>query len=314
MIKRKAKKYKSYKILITWRLLIQDIGSYKNILKKNNIYFDILNTKQYTEEEKLLKIIHKYDGIICGDDEITKKVINKAKYLKVISKWGTGIDSIDREYLKLKNITLINSPGAFTKSVAQHALALMFCLNRNIVANHNDIKDGLWTKRICSNLEEKKIGIIGYGKIGREIHKNLKPFNSKFLINDVKKIKGKVNLSFLLKNSDIIFVSCDLNKKSKNLIDYKKMILMKKTSKIINISRGAIINNQDLAKCLKKKIISGAGLDVFDKEPIDKKSKFLELDNCILTSHNAFNSENSIKKINKKSVGNIINFFKNFKK
>ena len=91
-------KKKIFKILITWRFLVKDIKKYSSLFKKNSIKFDLYKTSQYVTEKELLKIIHNYDGIICGDDEISKKVIDKAKKLKVISKWGTGIDSIDKEY------------------------------------------------------------------------------------------------------------------------------------------------------------------------------------------------------------------------
>jgi D-3-phosphoglycerate dehydrogenase len=151
---------KKYKVLITWRLLVENISVYKSIFKKNKINYDLYRSTQHVLEADLLKIIHKYDGIICGDDEITKKVIDKAKKLQVISKWGTGIDSIDKNYAKEKNISIYNTPGAFTTSVAQHGVALMFAILRNIVFNHIDILEKNWSKRTCYTVESKKIGII----------------------------------------------------------------------------------------------------------------------------------------------------------
>ena len=114
-----------------------------------------------------------------------------------------------------------------------------------------------------------------------------------------------------MKKSDIVFIACDLNPTSRNLIKYKDLLLMKKNSVLINISRGAIVNNKDLIKALKKRIIFGAGLDVFDNEPLDPKSEFFNCGNCILTSHNAFNSEKSINSINDRCVDNVIRFLKN---
>ena len=139
---------------------------------KKNINIHTIYGEQYLSEKILINKITKYDGIICGDDEITRKVLDKAKKLKVISKWGTGLDSIDLNYAKKKRIKVFNSPGAFTDNVSDHALALMFSLNRNIILNHNDILKGKWSKRICDNLTDKTIGIIGYGKIGQMIKKN----------------------------------------------------------------------------------------------------------------------------------------------
>lgn len=302
---------KRYNILITWRLLIENISDYKSIFKKNKINYHLYRSSQHMLEADLLKIIHKYDGIICGDDEITKKVIDKAKKLQVISKWGTGIDSIDKNYAKEKNISIYNTPGAFTTSVAQHGVALMFAILRNIVFNHIDILEKNWSKRSCYTVESKKIGIIGFGKIGREIYRILSIFKPKIYINDIKKIeKTNTPLNILLKKSDIIFLCCDLNKSSKYLIKYNEIKKMKKEAILINIARGALINNKDLYKALHKKIISSAGLDVFENEPLEKSSKFLKLKNCIMTSHNAFNSKELIKDINTKSVNNLINFFR----
>jgi len=276
--------------------------------KEKNISIDILKSPQHTKEEKLINIIHKYDGIICGDDEITKKVIDKGKKLKVISKWGTGIDSIDVQYLKKKKIKLFNTPGAFTEAVAQHAIGLMLSITRNITLNHHDLLKNNWSKRICTSIVNQNIGIIGYGKIGKEIHRLLRAFRPNFYFNDKKKINYKnTKLSNLLKISDIVFICCDLNTTSRHLIKLKELRLMKKSSIIINISRGSIIKNSDLIKALENHVISFAALDVYENEPIAKNSKFLKLKNCILTSHNAFNTSTHIEDINERSINNLIN-------
>ena len=298
---------KKFRILITWRLLIDNISLYQSSFKKNNIVFETLYGTQFISEKILKNKIPKFDGLICGDDEVTKKVLDKAKNLKVISKWGTGLDSIDLEYARKKNIKVFNSPGAFTDNVTDHALAMMFALNRNIINNHNDLLKGLWTKRLCTNLTGKKIGIIGYGKIGQMIKKKLSGFSVKFLVNDLKKIKIKNHSkNEIYRKSDILFLSVDLNKKSKNMISFEEFKKMKKNLIIINICRGQVINPQALYFVLKNKLISGAGLDVHYKEPIKKSDKFLKLDNCILTSHNAFNSKETIFRINELTIKNLI--------
>lgn len=302
------------KILITWRFLIRDIKKYSEKFKKYNIKYDFFKTDQYVKERELSKIIHKYDGIICGDDEITSTVIDKAKKLRVISKWGTGIDSINKNYAKKKNIKVFNTPGAFTNAVAEHAIGLMLSITRNITFNHLDILRNDWSKRICHTIEGKNIGIIGYGKIGKKIHKLLNVFKPNIIINDIKKIsKKRTTLNNLLKISDIIFIACDLNETSKHLIKMKELKIMKKQAILINISRGPIIDNTALVKALNRKLISCAGLDVYETEPIEKNSELLKLDNCIFTSHNAFNSKETIDRINLLSVDNLINHLKLFK-
>lgn len=304
---------KKNRILITWRLLIDKIEEFNELFKSNRIVYDVIRLEQQAKKKDLIKIIHNYDGVICGDDEIDKQILDKAKKLKVISKWGTGLDSIDLNYCKKLGIKVYNSPGAFTNNVAQHALGLMFALSRNVVLNNKDIKkDKNWSKRTCIDLENSNFGIIGYGKIGKKIASYLKPISKNFLICDIKYKNYKSSLNKLILKSDVIFLCCDLNKTSKNLINLKRIKMMKKNSLLINISRGPIINNDDLIIALEKKMISGAGIDVFNKEPVPNNSKLIKFNNCIVTSHNAFNSREVIDRINKISVNNLINFFKNF--
>ena len=218
----------TYDILITWRLLKDDLSKYRSLFKKKNINIHTIYGEQYLSEKILINKITKYDGIICGDDEITRKVLDKAKKLKVISKWGTGLDSIDLNYAK-KRIKVFNSPGAFTDNVSDHALALMFSLNRNIILNHNDILKGKWSKRICDNLTDKTIGIIGYGKIGQMIKKKLSSFKVNFLINDLKKLRiKKTTKNKIYKQSDILFLCVSLNDSSRNMLVKKHFKIMKK--------------------------------------------------------------------------------------
>ena len=197
----------------------------QKLIKKKDIDFDIIKTSQHVHEKDLLKIINKYDALLCGDDEITKKVLDKAVNLRVISKWGTGIDSIDTNYAKKKAIKEFNTPGAFTNGVSTMALTMILSFFRKIIENHNDIKKNKWKKYSGETLDKKKIGIIGVGNIGKKIFEMLRGFNTINYGNDLKKIdKNFLNLfnvkmktkNFLYQNCDIIIIATDLNKFSKN--------------------------------------------------------------------------------------------------
>ena len=299
------------KVLVTWRLMIDFLKLNKKKYFSSEINFNFLFKKQGLKENELLKIIENYDAIICGDDQFTKKVIDKAKNLKVISKWGTGLDSINVSYAKKKGIKVFNTPNAFTKGVAQLALSFILNFSRNTIKTHLEIKRGAWPKYSGFLIKDKIIGIIGFGNIGREISRLVTKLEMKVIFYDIKKIKKiknkkirKVSLDELFKKSDIVISCCDLNKSSFNLINLKKMKLMKKNSGIINISRGGIVNENDLVKCLKKNI-SFAGLDVFHNEPIIKKNKLFKMDNCILSSHNAFNTVEEVLKVNINTLSNL---------
>ena len=300
------------KVLVSWRLMIDYIK--KNNIKKKypNIKFTLFNAKQSLNEKNLLSIIKPYDGLICGDDEINKKVINYATNLKVISKWGTGIDSIDKDHCKKKNIKLFNTPNAFTNSVVQLAMSFIFAASRDIINTDNLIRKGFWPKTSGFLLKDKTLGIIGFGKIGKLLGKLSNQIGMKVVYADIKNINFKekkfkqLTKVSVLKKSDFIVICCDLNNSSKNLIGSKEFKIMKKTAVFVNIARGPIVNEKALITALKKKMISFAGLDVFLKEPINKNSYLAKIKNCILSSHNAFNCKEEVDFVNKNTLNNLI--------
>ena len=303
---------KKINVLVTWRLMIKFLKENKIKYFSQKIKFHFLIKKQGLTESELVKIIEKYDAIICGDDEFTKKVIDKAKNLKVISKWGTGLDSINVDYAKKSGIKVFNTPNAFTKGVAQLALSFILNFSRHTLETHEDIKRGNWSKISGFLIKDKVVGIIGFGNIGREISRLVLALGMKVIFNDIKKIKNvnnrniqKVSLQQLFKKSDIVISCCDLNKTSLNLINNNMMKKMKLNSGIINISRGSIVNENDLIKNLQMKKIRFAALDVFEKEPINKNSKLLKFDNCILSAHNAFNTVEEVNNVNINTLKNL---------
>ena len=195
--------------------MVSFLNKNKN-LKKKNILYDYITTKQSLDEKKLLKVIGKYDGVICGDDEFNKNVLQKAKQLKVISKWGTGIDSIDKKYANKKNIKVFNTPGAFTNSVADIAIAFILNISRKIYLTDKEIRKNHWPKYTGDTLNQKTLGIIGYGKIGKRLAKIATFFQMRIIFFDIRKIKSnkkikKVNIKMLFKKSDYVVICCDLN-------------------------------------------------------------------------------------------------------
>ena len=307
------------KILISWHYLMPLSQKYKNFFKKENIDYDTISVNPSLKENQLLKIIHKYDGIICGDDEITKKVIDKAKKLKVISKWGTGLDSIDVNYAKKKSILICNSPKAFVESVTVYAFGLLINLSRGLFKIHSLVMNNKWEKYSGVELLNKNLGIIGFGNIGENIAKVGTAFGMNILINDSnKKLKSKVlryGYSFIskvkiLNKSDFLILATDLNKSSFHLLNFKDFEIIKKNLILINISRGPIINEKALIKYIKNKKIGGIGLDVFENEPLKRNHIFKKFNNAIFGSHNAFNTKEAVNRTNDDCVLNLIKALK----
>ena len=303
-----------FNLLITAIPFIPIIKNYKNELKKRGIAFEVLKSDQQVKENQFLKIVHKFDAILSGDDEITKKVIDKAKKLKVISKWGTGIDSIDFNYARKKNVKVFNTPGAFTNGVSTMAISMILAFYRKILINHYEIKKFIWSKYPGETLLNKKIGIIGVGNIGIKIIEMLKGFGTRVYANDIKKINPKLlkklkfeskTKKFIFNKCDVIIIAADLNKSSHKIINNKTINDFKERPLIVNIGRGKSIDSKSLIKALRQKKIRGACLDVYDVEPLAKNSLLRKFNNCILTSHNAFNTKDEVEFVNRNTLNNI---------
>jgi len=278
--------------------------------------FDVIIPKveERFEEDEMIKILGEgVTGLICGDDRITKRVIDSTSRLKLIVKWGTGIDSIDKEYAESKGIKVLNTPNAFTIPVSETAMGLMLTIIRKIDENNRLMHQGKWFKPKSFTLNELTIGIIGYGNIGSEIARKLSVFSDNLVWHDIKSddelkklnrsFYGKrVDLDTLLTVSDVITLHCDLNLTSHHLVNASLLSKMKDGVIIINTARGPIIKEDDLIESLHNRKVGFVGLDVYEKEPLPVDSDLRKMDNCILLSHNTNSSHVFWKKVHLNSI------------
>lgn len=249
---------------------MEELENYGELLKKG-------------EEEKADVII------VRSRTYVDKNYIDKTKNLKLIIRAGVGLDNIDVEYCKQKGIRVENTPEASAIAVAELVFAHILSIARNTVFCTNTMKECKWCKKDLMGFElhGKTLGIIGLGRIGGEVAKRAEAFGMNIIACDpfVKTSNYKlVELSELLKQSDIITFHVPLTERTKNMIDKNEFELMKKGVVIINTSRGGIINEDELIKNLKNGKVSFAGLDVYEEEP-PKDSPLLKLDNVVLTPH-----------------------------
>jgi D-3-phosphoglycerate dehydrogenase len=266
------------------------------------------------EEDEMIKILSEgIEGIICGDDRITKKVIDSAPGLKLIVKWGTGIDSIDKAYAESKGIKVLNTPNAFTIPVSESTIGLMLAILRRIEENNRLMHNGQWFKPKGYTLNELTIGIIGYGNIGSEVARKLSVFCDNVIWHDIKsdeellklnrKFYGKrVDLKTLLALSDVITVHCDLNITSHHLVNGSLISQMKDGVILINTARGPIVKEDDLTDSIVNRKVSYIGLDVYEKEPLPSGSVLRKMDNCILLSHNTNSGHIAWKNVHLNSI------------
>lgn len=297
-----------YKVLVTAPYLQPIIENYRDIFNSHQIETIVPPLEERLSEEELLKYVKDIDGIIAGNDEITEKVLLAAPKLKVVSKWGTGIDGIDKEAAARLGIAVRNTTNVFTDTVADTVLSFILCFTRGTIDLNEKMHQGVWEKRVGFALHECVLGVVGVGNIGKAVIKRAQVFGMKVFATDIKEIPGfrLVPLEQLLKDSDFVSLNCDLNPTSRYLINEKTLSLMKPTAYLINTSRGPVVDGKALIKALEQKKIAGAGLDVFEEEPLPGNSPLKKMPNVILSPHNANAGKVAWEKVHESTINNLI--------
>jgi D-3-phosphoglycerate dehydrogenase len=321
-------------ILVTCPPMIKQINNYVDLFKKHNLNVVCPKFKQTLSENELINIVPNYDGWIIGDDEVTFKILNIGKKgkLRALVKWGVGVDNIDFDACKKLELPITNIPNAFGEEVSDVAIGYLLCLTRQLHNIDNATKNGNWVKPCGESLSNKKCCLVGFGDIGRCVARKLLAFNLNVYVSDPgftqnkesHKIDCKYNLNISLnsnlekvfiksldecvKNCDYIIITCSLNKSTYGLINKKLMLLANKGVKIINVSRGPVINENDLIELLKSGHIDSVGLDVFCEEPVNKNSELLGFKKCIFGSHNGSNTIEAVNNTSIKAIDYMVGF------
>ena len=293
-----------------------------DFLEKNPEYEYELITD--VSEENLIKKLPEFDGCTLRVSKLNENILKHCPNLKVISRHGVGFDNVDLAYIKKKNISLLITATANAVAVAEHVIYMMLSISKSIDKYDNEVRSGNFKKN-ASNIEtlelfSKEMLIVGFGRIGKSLIKRCLGFDMKVNVFDpfvsaevIKNFGGNKieNLEKGLEKCDYLSLHIPLTDKTKNMINYEKIKLMKKNAIIINTSRGGIINEIDLDKALKNNIIFGAGLDVFEKEPIDKKNPLIDNKKVLLSPHSATFTNECKSRMAIETTKNIIDFFEN---
>ena len=273
-------------------------------IKNSKFFFDY---KPEITPEELLKTISNYEALVVRSrTKVTKEVIDLGHNLKIIGRVGSGLDNIDLVETQKRKIKVINSPESNSEAVTELAIGLILSLLRKLSLAYPSMKDGLWIKKNLKGeeIEGKKIGVIGYGHIGKRVTKILTAFGAK--VEYYSRSKKTNSLKYIFKHCDIITVHLPLNNNTKNLINNDLLSLMKPTSFFINTSRGGVVEEKSLFKIIQEKKIAGVALDVFWQEPLPPVSPWRKLPNVILTPHIAASTGEALEKGTKTVIDEII--------
>lgn len=304
------------KIVITGRNFDEKA---KQVLKGNEIVdYSYLNLGPGADPNQMIECIQDAQAVICGPEPINAKIMDACSHLQVISRRGIGYDNIDVSACQKRNIAVLRTTGLVEAAVAEHTLAFLLYFARNINPENKEMHQGLWHRQRSMGAKNRRLGLIGFGGIGKEIAKRAYPFGMDIVYYCRHPHKEWDNmyhvqyadLDTLLSSSDYISINVPLTNQTKGMIGKEELAKMKPESVLINIARASIVDTQALKAALMSHQIRGAAIDVFDHEPCTD-SPFIDCDNAILTPHVApFTTEN-FQAMNQQSAQNIVDWQQN---
>jgi len=296
--------------------MIPFLDRFRPVFERCGLELIVPDVRERLNEEDLLKYAGQFDGAICGDDHYTLRVIEACQpRLKVISKWGTGIDSIDAEACSRYGIKIGRTLNAFTTPVSDTVLGYMLAFVRRHPWMDRAMKSGEWEKIPGRTLSECTLGVVGVGNIGKAVTRRARAFGMKVLGTDIIEIDHvfvsetgiqMTDLHSLLSQSDFVSINCDLNPTSQHLMNAETFAQMKPSAALINTARGPIVDEKALIEALQAGRLAGAALDVFEVEPLPLDSPLMKLDNVLLAPHNSNSSPAAWERVHWNTIRNLL--------
>ncbi len=306
----------TYTILLTAPYMIPFLDRFRPVFEQYDLEVIVPDVNERMEEEDLLRYAGQFDGTICGDDRYTRRVLEAcAPRLKVISKWGTGIDSIDAETCARLGIEVGRTLNAFTLPVSDSVMGYLLAFARRQPWMNTAMKGGEWRKIPGRSLSECTLGVIGVGNIGKAVTRRARAFGMTVLGNDIAEIDHvfiaesgieMTSLESLLSRADFISVNCDLNPTSYHLLNAETLAHVKEGAVLINTARGPIVDETALIHALRSGKLGGAALDVFEVEPLPADSPLREMGNVMLAPHNANSSPAAWERVHWNTLRNLL--------
>ena len=305
------------KILLTTTSYQDTPGKHHDMLEQSG--HEIVRGRGPLPEDEMLKLVTDdggVDGILHGDDAITRKVIEAAlPRLKALSKYGIGLDSVDVQAATDLKVPVLFTPGVNHTTVSEHTFGLIVCIAKNFYVEINHVKQGNWKRITGRELMGKTIGILGLGRIGKEVAKRAKAFGMKVIGYDVfwsddfaaeYGVERKDSAQDVLTEANIIALHMNLTDENRQLINKDSIAKMKDGVIIVNTSRGGLINEADVAEACKSGKLLGYATDVLEKEPMKTPHPFQDIDNIIITPHIGSRTYESVERQALMSTENLL--------
>jgi len=303
-------------VLISAPYMLPEMKRFQPVLEAFGLNIITPTVNERLSEEEVLVYAGGFDGVICGDDRFSRRVIEACMpRLRVISKWGTGIDSIDREAASEFGVAVCNTPNAFTVPVSESVIGYLLAFSRQISRLDSAVKQGSWEKIIGRTLAESTLGVVGVGHIGKAVIRRARAFGMEILGNDIIEIEPDFLLEYgvemtslddLLSRADYVSINCNLNPTSYHLINAETLSLFKPEAVLINTARGPIVDEKSLISALQKGVLRGAALDVFEIEPLPSDSPLRFMEQVMLAPHNSNSSPLFWERVHWNTIRNLL--------
>ncbi|WP_409366387.1 2-hydroxyacid dehydrogenase [Metallosphaera sp. D4-4] len=304
-----------YRVLVTRRIP----GPWLDLLKRET-EVDIWEGRDPPPRSWILSRVKDKDGLLVTlTERVDREVIDAGVNLKVISTYSVGFDHIDVKYALSKGIRVTNTPDVLTDATADLIFGLLIAVARRIVEGDRLIREGQWNLpwypefMLGKEVSHSTLGILGMGRIGRAVLRRAKGFDMNVIYYSRKPhdVDAKfVDLDTLLTESDFLVVTVDLNQETYHMLDYSKLMKMKRTAFLVNASRGPVVKEEDLVRVLSEGRIAGAALDVFEREPISSDNPLVKFPNVVLTPHLGSATRETREKMAEIAVKNLLNCLK----
>lgn len=293
------------RVLVTNMMMIKERDRFDKEIRDRGYEPIWVDVEQFLAEDRCLDLVGDIDGWLAGDDQVTRAVLEKAlPRLKVIAKWGTGIDSIDSASAKELGVPVLNAPGAFADAVAEVAIGLILMVTRHLGRIDREIRTGGWPKPQGLELKNSTLGMIGYGAIGRRIGELGAAFGMNVRFSDPF-VDGSETVAEVARAADVLCLACALTPENHHLVNADLLKTMKPGAIVANVARGPLVDTQALVEALQSGHLGGAALDVFEDEPLPADHPLLGFDNVVVSSHNANNGRGAVEAVHARTLSNL---------
>ena len=303
------------RVLITVPQLQQTIDEHRSALAERDIELLLPPVVQQLSEVELMEVLPGVDGVIVGDDPLSRTVLERADRLRIVSKWGVGTDNIDFAAAADLGIRVTNTPGMFGSEVADVVVGYLILMARQLHRINEQVRVGRWAKIEGVSLAGRTLGVVGLGAIGRAVAERAIAMGMRVIGSEIiegnaataRRIGVRIaERTELLRQADVVSLNCPLTDENRHMIDAAAMLSMKRGAWIINTARGPLIDETALAEALSSGQIGAAALDVFEIEPLPSESPLRQFDNVILGAHNSSNTVEAVRRTSVRAIENLL--------